>query len=1095
MKEPSGKEIKDAQYLKCHSVTRYLKSPISPSGEAPEGTGIPVMTGTQGGMRHVLQPTGDMMRRRLEHAPDTLPEIAHRAEESVVGVLEHVSEAATAAAGRVTNVLSSGMGDYKTPEERMEEARRAQEEREVEYEQDAHPGAPLSSAAGDPARKRDTLVDKLLYPWSKEAGTDTRHAEEVADSYHAYVKEKEEAGSVASPSPNPPLLTASPRPKVDRSNVDVDSGQRSGDNTRFLSDRAPHAGQAPLPDTARQAIRSLADDTAAHGRTVVAGLAGLKERVEEEEARGGQRGALKTRGTEAPYNDRSGPDAAAYRDPHSDVSWRAADTLQRNIGLADTSTAAARRGLLNTLRNLLDRGGADREHEHDKQQRERERERERQDMSPAGPPDATAHADAAEGLGRGIGEVVGGVKGVLEKFQHCVASIMKRSRANELAEVAREIEKTTSEIDKTMKDIEKTTSEIDKTMKDIEKTTSEIDKTMKDIEKEKAVEDELWPRARKILEELDDVQAQLQQQQLAKQQFWDKQVDAAHATLQHLRKREEYLRKEEEYLRKEEEYLRKEEEQLRKKKEQLRDKEKELRQSSGAKAAGAEQEQLADSKSWSKKDNLAFFRCFRPSAGVGPTKALPVALYDGVLDKLVGLFSAALKGRGGGGADGVPPSSVDCEMASRLCIDMAESFTDVAARTAAFSDMLSEYLGECIEPHHPIPGSEYNATDGSLLCRVGGPAASSAARLLPVYIQVVKLEIGTQGDPYLQGQRQYQLALANPKLAELVRHTVLPVLFVELVGPHLRVSALASPADATVVCEPLTPYLHLFSMHRFQPDHMICLALLPYPLRPGTGFTDVRQIGAGVYNPLYFAMYQRPPPPLLPAAAGEVRQQCGAAPAAASVVAATTSDPAVAVAVKFGRMSADAVRVHRAWAAAGLAPQVLLEQVLPCGLTMLVMEQLAAEDGWVMFYSLQQKQKRQLQGAAGPLPQGHRRTQVHQLDRISTAAGGYGSGLCGLRRGGGRWRRLRKGCRSLTARPAGSGPPALDGHDGVCASGLGRVIGEVVGGVKGVLEKFQHVGADTAPEQPVVPYTSTAELLAARQQQQGGGREQEGGRR
>lgn len=29
----------------------------------------------------------------------------------------------------------TGMGDYKTPEERMEEARRAQEEREVEYEQ------------------------------------------------------------------------------------------------------------------------------------------------------------------------------------------------------------------------------------------------------------------------------------------------------------------------------------------------------------------------------------------------------------------------------------------------------------------------------------------------------------------------------------------------------------------------------------------------------------------------------------------------------------------------------------------------------------------------------------------------------------------------------------------------------------------------------------------------------------------------------------------------------------------------------------------------------------------------------------------------
>ncbi|PNW82769.1 hypothetical protein CHLRE_06g293350v5 [Chlamydomonas reinhardtii] len=74
-----------------------------------------------------------------------------------------------------------------------------------------------------------------------------------------------------------------------------------------------------------------------------------------------------------------------------------------------------------------------------------------------------------------------------------------------------------------------------------------------------------------------------------------------------------------------------------------------------------------------------------------------------------------------------------------------------------------------------------------------------------------------------------------------------------------------------------------------------------------------------------------------------------------------------------------------------------------------------------------------------------------------------------------------------------AGPPATAHAD--AAEGLGRVIGEVVGGVKGVLEKFQHVGADTAPEQPVVPYTSTAELLAARQQQQGGGREQEGGRR
>lgn len=59
--------------------------------------------------------------------------------------------------------------------------------------------------------------------------------------------------------------------------------------------------------------------------------------------------------------------------------------------------------------------------------------------------------------------------------------------------------------------------------------------------------------------------------------------------------------------------------------------------------------------------------------------------------------------------------------------------------------------------------------------------------------------------------------MANPELAALVHKTVVPVLFLELVGPYLRVSALASPADVRVVCEPLTPYLHLFSMHRHRP--------------------------------------------------------------------------------------------------------------------------------------------------------------------------------------------------------------------------------------------------------------------------------------
>ncbi len=153
----------------------------------------------------------------------------------------------------------------------------------------------------------------------------------------------------------------------------------------------------------------------------------------------------------------------------------------------------------------------------------------------------------------------------------------------------------------------------------------------------------------------------------------------------------------------------------------------------------------------------------------------------------------------------------------------------------------------------------------------------------------------------------------NNKLAPVVRRSVLPVLFVELVGPHLRVSALASPEDACVVCEPLTPYLHLFNMLSSQRSHMHCVARvlralkrsvallhgaciqlqqpqppttapeaaapahpgasataaavvglpdgrdlhlqLPYPLRPGSGFQGVEALAPGNRKLLYAATH------------------------------------------------------------------------------------------------------------------------------------------------------------------------------------------------------------------------------------------------
>lgn len=48
--------------------------------------------------------------------------------------------------------------------------------------------------AGDPARSRETLVDKVLYPFTKDAGTDESRAVAAAASYYDYVKEQDDKG-------------------------------------------------------------------------------------------------------------------------------------------------------------------------------------------------------------------------------------------------------------------------------------------------------------------------------------------------------------------------------------------------------------------------------------------------------------------------------------------------------------------------------------------------------------------------------------------------------------------------------------------------------------------------------------------------------------------------------------------------------------------------------------------------------------------------------------------------------------------------------------------------------------------------------------
>ncbi|KXZ51204.1 hypothetical protein GPECTOR_13g691 [Gonium pectorale] len=308
---------------------------------------------------------------------------------------------------------------------------------------------------------------------------------------------------------------------------------------------------------------------------------------------------------------------------------------------------------------------------------------------------------------------------------------------------------------------------------------------------------------------------------------------------------------------------------------------------------------------------------------------------------------------------------------------MAMTFSNEAAREAAFHTILGPYLRSPIHSHFPDKCASLASTDGSIIHVIHVAMDGHLRQFkVPVYLEEVKVEVGSSGDPYFEGQRYYQLYLTNESLAPVVQRSVLPALFVELVGPHMRVSLLASPEDACVVCEPVTPFLHFFNMLSSQPDHMARVARvlralkcsigllrgaydelakslaaghsaspaaappsqpgrdpslqLPYPLRPGSGFRKVEAVlmARGATNRLYVAEQE---------------------------------DSGRQVVVKFASaISKDAIRVHHAWAAAGLAPALLSERRLPCGLTMLVMERLRPEDGWAMFRSLAPELKLQL---------------------------------------------------------------------------------------------------------------------------------------
>ena len=347
---------------------------------------------------------------------------------------------------------------------------------------------------------------------------------------------------------------------------------------------------------------------------------------------------------------------------------------------------------------------------------------------------------------------------------------------------------------------------------------------------------------------------------------------------------------------------------------------------------------------WAEADSGGYreaaYACFRPP--VGPPRALPAALVHPSFGRFLDASTAPLSSL-------KHDYAVDSNAALELLVDMPRYFKQEIQRQDVLLPILSRLLNTVVGPFSPSPDASKSRADGGILM----PLDSGVEALLMVL--ELKNEPGSGGgDSWFQAARGAELFWGAPERVALRACSACPTLLLEMVGPMLRVSALAMLPDGGVMIEPLTPFLSCLPVMgqpraldaliaalralRLAVDELrlayaalrlagqvpasAALALVPYPLSDLTEFTDVRH---WCDDKLLFE--------------------------------ATHVASGRGVCVKFTPRDYGA-DVHAAWAAAGLAPALLEHRVLPGGIHMVVMELLYPDHGWRMLAQLDAPQQR-----------------------------------------------------------------------------------------------------------------------------------------
>ena len=327
--------------------------------------------------------------------------------------------------------------------------------------------------------------------------------------------------------------------------------------------------------------------------------------------------------------------------------------------------------------------------------------------------------------------------------------------------------------------------------------------------------------------------------------------------------------------------------------------------------------------------------CNRPT--VLPPLSVPVALATPIFGRFLDVMTAPVTSLG--------DLQLESACAMQLCQTMPNSYAVEVERQDVFLRALEEFLDDRVEGFSPAAGSTSRSD--------GGIQARFRSMLIMLLLIEIKNELALgEGDPTFQSMRFTELQLEAPALKALRDSDVCPALLLEVLGPQFRLSALTWMPSGHVLCEPLTPLLHMLPLtgqpqqlddlvralcamrraleelreHYTQVVAQLATApgadgeavvpdsstALPYPLRDGNMFADVEHFSPGklLYEATLVATGER-------------------------------------VCIKFAPRSY-AAAVHAAWAAVGLAPALLEHRMLPGGIHMIVMELCSPDDGWCL---------------------------------------------------------------------------------------------------------------------------------------------------